>query len=80
MNNVFITQAKGRAPALDGHPMKRGICLRVYTTPPKKPNSANRKVAKVQLSNKIPVIAYIPGVLVIHWLIHFPGIYNLILK
>jgi len=47
--------------ALEGNPFKRGICLRVYTTAPKKPNSANRKVAKVQLSNGIPVVAYIPG-------------------
>ncbi|MEW5307168.1 MAG: hypothetical protein WDW36_009579 [Sanguina aurantia] len=52
---------RSRAPALEGNPFKRGICLRVYTTPPKKPNSANRKVAKVQLSNKKKVIVAIPG-------------------
>ena len=52
---------KSRKPALEGNPFKRGICLRVYTTAPKKPNSANRKVAKVQLSNGIKVITYIPG-------------------
>ena len=48
-------------PALGGNPQKRGVCTRVYTTTPKKPNSALRKVAKVRLSNGIEVIAYIPG-------------------
>lgn len=43
-------------------PLKRGVCTKVYTTTPKKPNSAVRKVAKVKLSNKIEVIAYIPGI------------------
>lgn len=47
--------------ALQGSPFRRGICLRVYTQSPKKPNSANRKVCKVQLSNGIKVVAYIPG-------------------
>jgi len=47
--------------ALDGCPQKRGVCTRVYTTTPKKPNSALRKVAKVRLTNGIEVIAYIPG-------------------
>lgn len=52
---------KSKAPALDGCPQKRGVCIRVYTTTPKKPNSALRKVAKVRLSNGKEVIAYIPG-------------------
>ena len=47
--------------ALDSCPQKRGVCTRVYTTTPKKPNSALRKVAKVRLTNGIEVIAYIPG-------------------
>src|SRR5881397_3981346 len=54
-------EAKEKAPALRGNPQKRGVCTRVYTTTPKKPNSALRKVAKVRLTNKIEVIAYIPG-------------------
>ena len=49
------------APALQSNPQKRGVCSRVYTTTPKKPNSALRKVAKVRLTNSIEVIAYIPG-------------------
>jgi small subunit ribosomal protein S12 len=53
---------KGKAPALDCSPQKRGVCTRVYTTTPKKPNSALRKVAKVRLTNGIEIIAYIPGV------------------
>ncbi|MEO0138356.1 MAG: 30S ribosomal protein S12 [candidate division WOR-3 bacterium] len=52
---------KSKSPALDGCPQKRGTCIRVYTTTPKKPNSALRKVAKVRLSNGKEVIAYIPG-------------------
>jgi small subunit ribosomal protein S12 len=52
---------KGKAPHLQGNPQKRGVCTRVYTTTPKKPNSALRKVAKVRLTNGIEVIAYIPG-------------------
>ncbi len=48
-------------PALQSNPQKRGVCTRVYTTTPKKPNSALRKVAKVRLTNGIEVIAYIPG-------------------
>ncbi len=48
-------------PALQRNPQKRGVCTRVYTTTPKKPNSALRKVAKVRLTNGIEVIAYIPG-------------------
>ncbi len=46
---------------LDGSPFKKGICLRVYTMTPKKPNSANRKVCKVQLTNGFKALAYIPG-------------------
>lgn len=52
---------KTKAPALKGNPMKRGVCTRVYTTTPKKPNSALRKVARVRLTNGIEVTAYIPG-------------------
>ena len=52
---------KSKSPALDACPQKRGVCTRVYTTTPKKPNSALRKVAKVKLTNGIEVIAYIPG-------------------
>ncbi|NLB62608.1 MAG: 30S ribosomal protein S12 [Fibrobacter sp.] len=49
------------SPALRSCPQKRGVCTRVYTTTPKKPNSALRKIARVRLSNKIEVTAYIPG-------------------
>ncbi len=52
---------KSKSPALEGNPQKRGVCIRVYTTTPKKPNSAMRKVAKVRLSNGREVVAYIPG-------------------
>ncbi|MEO0089005.1 MAG: 30S ribosomal protein S12 [candidate division WOR-3 bacterium] len=52
---------KSKSPALTGCPQKRGVCIRVYTTTPKKPNSALRKVCKVRLSNGHEVIAYIPG-------------------
>jgi len=52
---------KGTAPALQGSPQCRGVCTRVYTTTPKKPNSALRKVARVRLSNSFEVTAYIPG-------------------
>lgn len=52
---------KTASPALDSCPQRRGVCTRVYTTTPKKPNSALRKVAKVRLTNQIEVIAYIPG-------------------
>ena len=55
-------QAKHTAPALQGSPQKRGVCTRVYTTTPKKPNSALRKVARVRLTNGIEVTSYIPGV------------------
>lgn len=54
--------SKTKTPALMGSPQRRGVCTRVYTTTPKKPNSALRKVARVKLSSKIEVTAYIPGV------------------
>jgi len=53
--------AKSKVPALAGSPQKRGVCTRVYTTTPKKPNSALRKVAKVRLTNGFEVISYIGG-------------------
>ena len=53
--------AKTTTPALKGSPQRRGVCTRVYTTTPKKPNSALRKVAKVRLTNGFEVIGYIPG-------------------
>ena len=53
--------SKGKSPALRGNPQKRGVCTRVYTSTPKKPNSALRKVARVRLTNGIEVTAYIPG-------------------
>jgi small subunit ribosomal protein S12 len=55
-------QKKTKTPALKGAPQKRGVCTRVYTTTPKKPNSALRKVARVRLTTGIEVTAYIPGV------------------
>src|SRR5688500_5715142 len=54
-------EKKEKAPALKGNPQKRGVCTRVYTTTPKKPNSALRKVARVRLTNQFEVTAYIPG-------------------
>ncbi|MCS6990777.1 MAG: 30S ribosomal protein S12 [Chitinophagales bacterium] len=56
-----IIKAKSKSRALGGCPQKRGVCTRVYTTTPKKPNSALRKVAKVRLVNGVEVISYIPG-------------------
>ena len=52
---------RNKVPALESSPQKRGVCTRVYTTTPKKPNSAMRKVARVRLTNGIEVNAYIPG-------------------
>ncbi|HEX9666160.1 MAG TPA: 30S ribosomal protein S12 [Thermodesulfobacteriota bacterium] len=52
---------KSKAPALQDCPQKRGVCIRVYTTTPKKPNSALRKVARVRLTNGIEITGYIPG-------------------
>jgi small subunit ribosomal protein S12 len=66
--NQLVRSARQRArrkiktPALIGCPQKRGVCVRVYTTTPKKPNSALRKVARVRLTNGIEVTSYIPGV------------------
>ena len=54
-------EKKNSTPALMGNPQKRGVCIRVYTTTPKKPNSALRKVARVRLTNGREVNAYIPG-------------------
>jgi small subunit ribosomal protein S12 len=56
------TRYKTSSPALDGSPQKRGVCIRVYTQTPKKPNSALRKVARVRLTNSMEVTTYIPGV------------------
>jgi len=56
-----VIKSNSKAPALDGCPQKRGVCTRVYTTTPKKPNSALRKVARVRLTNNMEVTAYIPG-------------------
>lgn len=53
---------KASTPALKGSPQKRGVCVRVYTTTPKKPNSALRKVARVRLTNGIETTSYIPGI------------------
>ena len=55
-------QEKSKAPALKNCPQKRGVCTRVYTSTPKKPNSALRKVARVRFTNSIEVTAYIPGI------------------
>jgi len=55
-------KSKNKVPALKGSPLRRGVCVRVYTTTPKKPNSALRKVARVRLSSHQEVSAYIPGV------------------
>jgi len=55
-------KSKTDSPALQGSPQKRGVCVRVFTSTPKKPNSALRKVARVRLTNGIEVTAYIPGV------------------
>ena len=57
-----IIRAKSKSRALDACPQRRGVCTRVYTTTPKKPNSALRKVARVKLTSKMEVTAYIPGV------------------
>jgi len=55
-------KGKTKSPALQGSPQKRGVCVRVYTQTPKKPNSALRKVARVRLTNGIEVTTYIPGI------------------
>ena len=56
-----VKRAKSTVPALDASPQKRGVCTRVYTTTPKKPNSAMRKVARVRLTNGFEVTSYIGG-------------------
>ena len=56
-----LANQKSKVPALGSSPQKRGVCTRVYTTTPKKPNSALRKVARVKLTNQMEVGAYIPG-------------------
>jgi len=56
-----VTVDKSKSPALDNCPQRRGVCVRVYTTTPKKPNSAMRKVARVRLTNQKEVNSYIPG-------------------
>nr|QKV47152.1 ribosomal protein S12 [Tectaria decurrens]QKV47153.1 ribosomal protein S12 [Tectaria decurrens] len=67
-NQQLIREARQRlgsgtkSPALRGCPQRRGVCTRVYTTTPKKPNSALRKVARVRLTSKFEVTAYIPGI------------------
>jgi small subunit ribosomal protein S12 len=55
-------RGKTKSPALKGSPQRRGVCTRVYTTTPKKPNSALRKVARVRLTTGVEVTAYIPGI------------------
>jgi small subunit ribosomal protein S12 len=60
-NARIIRGGRNKVPALQGSPQKRGVCTRVYTTTPKKPNSALRKVAKVRLTNGYEVVTYIPG-------------------
>jgi small subunit ribosomal protein S12 len=55
-------EKKSKTAALKGNPQKRGVCVRVYTTTPKKPNSALRKVARVRLTNGFEVTAYVPGI------------------
>ncbi len=57
-----LAASKTKSPALKSCPQKRGVCIRVYTTTPKKPNSALRKVARVRLTNQMEVTTYIPGV------------------
>lgn len=56
-----IVRKKSKAPALQNSPQRRGVCVRVYTTTPKKPNSALRKVARIRLTNGIEITGYIPG-------------------
>ena len=60
-NNTIFSSTRSKSPALKKSPQKKGVCLRVYTRTPKKPNSAIRKVARVRLTNGIDIIAYIPG-------------------
>ena len=57
-----VEKTKSKSPAMQNSPQRRGVCTRVYTTTPKKPNSALRKVARVRLTNGLEVTSYIPGV------------------
>jgi small subunit ribosomal protein S12 len=57
-----LTRGKTKSPALMRSPQRRGVCIRVYTTTPKKPNSALRKVARVRLTNGMEITSYIPGI------------------
>jgi small subunit ribosomal protein S12 len=57
-----VKKYKSKSPALESCPQKRGVCTRVFTTTPKKPNSAMRKVARIRLTNNIEVTGYIPGI------------------
>lgn len=61
-NGRVTKKEKSKSPALESCPQKRGVCTRVFTTTPKKPNSAMRKVARIRLTNNIEVTGYIPGV------------------
>ena len=56
-----VEKIKSKSPAMQNSPQRRGVCTRVYTTTPKKPNSALRKVARVKLTSQVEVTAYIPG-------------------
>lgn len=60
-NGRKVLSEASKSPALQGNPQRRGVCVRVYTSTPKKPNSALRKVARVKLTNGIEVTSYIPG-------------------
>ena len=60
-NPNILSKKKVKSPALKKNPQKKGVCLKVYTRTPKKPNSAIRKVSRVRLTNGIDIIAYIPG-------------------
>ena len=60
-NNYKGNKTKSKSPALKISPQKKGVCLKVYTRTPKKPNSAIRKIARVRLTNGLDIIAYIPG-------------------
>lgn len=62
IRDVKARMRNKKTPALKGCPQKRGVCMRVYTKTPKKPNSALRKIAKIRLSNAREIIAYIPGI------------------
>ena len=71
-----VEKTKSKSPAMENSPQRRGVCTRVYTTTPKKPNSALRKVARVKLSNGTEVTAYIPGEghnLQEHWMVLVRG-------